>query len=250
MNRLFTVLLWWSYYPTSPAMACSCTYVPPTFCETMGPNWIGAPELVVLAVKMNDVDHGMDIEVAHVVSGPSQPGDVLRVWGDNGNCCRVYTNTWSVGDTMLLALMPTDLMGNFLGPDLEQVGDWMIFICGQYHLGYSNGLLHGPIAPGLTALPLTGLPALLQGCITNAVPQEVQPLPLRIDRIGDRIIVHLPPGARSAELRVYDAQGRAIMTRCSAAGSLTLNVGDLDPGCYVFWLWGEGISSSQRYVLS
>lgn len=249
MHRLFHSVLFAPLLPASSAWACSCVFIPPTFCETMGPDWIGAPDLIVLAVKLNDVYHGMDVEVAQTITGTAQPGDVLRVWGDNGNSCRVYTNTWAVGDTVLLALFPTDLMGNFFGPDLEQPGERMIFNCGQYYLNYSQGMLQGPVAPGLAQLPLSELPTFLQGCLTTALPTEVAPSAFRVEHIGDQLIVHPPAAARHITLQVLDLQGRTVVDQRAAGKPMTVNVGELPSACYVLRLWADGVSFSQRYVL-
>ncbi len=248
MNRLYHSVLFGGLLPLS-TMACSCAYIPPTFCETMGPDWIGAPDLIVLAVKLNDVYHGMDVEVVEPITGDAQPGDVLRVWGDNGNSCRVYTSTWAVGDTVLFALLPTDLMGNFSGPDVEQVGERMIFSCDEYYLDYADGMLHGPVAPGLGQLPLSELPLFLHDCITAAVPTENAPATMRVERVGERITVYAQAGARQMELSVIDLQGRAIIRRRAARVPITLTTGEISAGCYVFRLWADGAVIGQRLVL-
>ena len=122
-------------------MACSC-FGPQTFCGTLDPPyeppmdpawWI--PDAIVLGVKVASVAHGMDVELVTVFAGEAQVGDTVRVWGDTGLLCRMYADSWGVGDTVVWGLRWTDMAG---GP-LEQEGDYLISVCGTYWLEYQNG---------------------------------------------------------------------------------------------------------------
>jgi len=122
------------------ALACSCApNLPQHFCQTQTfldtPN---RPKTIVMAVKLNNVAHGMDMQVVDVLYG-SVP-DTIRVWGDPGHLCRPYVDLIPIGDTLIMAL---DSLQYFY--DVEDTGDYEISICGVYYLAFENGMVSGRV---------------------------------------------------------------------------------------------------------
>ena len=144
MKRIIT-LLFCSLVIINSSKACSCTG-DLDFCLTM--NGLFPPEVVILAVKSADFHYAMDVQVIEYLKG-SEDREDLRIWGDNGILCRLYTSQFPIGDTLVLGISPTDFAGNFLSnpaypPDLEQEGDYMLSVCGIYYLHYENGNVFEP----------------------------------------------------------------------------------------------------------
>jgi len=73
------------------------------------------------------------------------------VWGDDGALCRVYTDSFNLSDTIILALYYTDFAHNSLNFDsIEQPGDYMLTICGTYFLKIFNDTVVGYIFDSTT----------------------------------------------------------------------------------------------------
>ncbi|MBL0129150.1 MAG: hypothetical protein IPP83_17270 [Flavobacteriales bacterium] len=112
-TTLFALALVCSTYV---AKACSC-FGPSTFCETLnppyGPGWDPSwwiPDNIVLGVKLNTVDYGVDLLIVQDFSGGFKGGEVIRVWGDCGFLCRSYNTGPADGDTVLWGIKPCDLV--------------------------------------------------------------------------------------------------------------------------------------------
>ena len=110
--------------------ACSC-FGPVSFCEVIDQ---GGEELVVLSgKKLNDIGHGMEIEVNRVFRGKESRHKVM-VWGDNGILCRLYTSQFEIGEELILALHKIDTENNGIwGIEGEEIGDYTLSVCGLYY---------------------------------------------------------------------------------------------------------------------
>lgn len=195
--------------------ACSC-FGPQTFCGTLDPPyeepqwWI--PDAIILGVKTAQADHGMDMEVVETLSGEPVPGEILRVWGDCGLLCRIYPSAWEIGDTVVWALKYTDLSGNgSCGTSLEQEGDYMISICGTYVLSYENGIVSGPIAEGVNAMPFDDLGTFITSCLAMAVKNRSEEPAIEVFITDGTLIAELK-GPKSGTMRhqLLDAQGKLV----------------------------------------
>lgn len=248
MHRIFTLLV--VLAQSAIISACSC-FGPNTFCGVLDPPyedpqwWI--PDVVVMAVPVQHHYYGVDVAIIQVFHGEMN-SDTVRVWGDNGALCRLYTG-WAEGDTLILALHLTDLMGNEIvnsayPPDLEREGDYMISGCGVYLLDLENNQVKGSIdAPEEQTMSLAGFGDLIEQCaLANGVGQLVQVDPVLIRTIGATPCVEWRMAGGSLLLSVSDAQGRSIL-RERWNGSL-LALDGLAPGTYVV----EILDGSTRYV--
>lgn len=126
--------------------ACSCAASPEYFCQSI--NMI-APDLIVLGVKTGQIQHGMSFRIIDIMQGEEQEENIL-IWGDNGNLCRVYVNTFSQDDTLVLAVFRLRNQSTF--DTIEKKGDYELAICGRYYLGFHNNNVVGPISKDLNEM--------------------------------------------------------------------------------------------------
>jgi hypothetical protein len=127
--------------------ACSCFPIGNHFCETLAND--SSIATVVMVQKLNDYHYGMRVRLLQHISGEPM-ADTVMVWGDNGALCRLYTGGWNNGDTLILALHHSDLLGNTIynpdyPPNLENIQDYHISGCGVYALNVNLGQVTGYI---------------------------------------------------------------------------------------------------------
>ena len=122
--------------------ACSCVPVSDLFCGTLAANPMPFEyQNIFTAIKTADVTYGMEVQILDRLAG-TETNSTLRVWGDNGNgLCRVNTNEFAIGDTLILNLEPV-WSANANLPN-EQVGDYTLSACGVYYLRYENEMIVG-----------------------------------------------------------------------------------------------------------
>lgn len=171
--------------------------------------------------------HGMDVLVVQSFSGEFNTGDTVRVWGDTGNLCRMYTDAWAIGDTAVWSLKHTDLAG---GP-LEQPQDYYLSVCGTYWLQFMNGEVAGPITNegGHDVMSLTEFASLVNGCLSIGIAEteKVDPMVIRSGAEGTSIAMNT---SRRVQLTVSDAAGRVCIFRDWDGLPLPLN--ELPIGMY------------------
>ncbi|MEO8587773.1 MAG: hypothetical protein ABI432_00235 [Flavobacteriales bacterium] len=213
MRPALRILAWTTLLGTGSSMACSC-YGPQTFCGVLhppfpNPEW-WVPDAVVLGVKVGGIAHGMDVKVLTVFSGTAHVDDTLRVWGDTGLLCRVYADTWGLGDTVVWALRWTDYQG---GP-LEEEGDYLISVCGTYWLDYANGMVTGALTEeGVNAsIPIEYFADFVSGCLATGVNESEQEDRLLNWEGEDGPWLSLTTMQRS-HLTITDAMGRSCLAR-------------------------------------
>lgn len=173
-NRLLSII---AAVTPLVSWACFCP-IPQTLCESMSPEYAPA-DIGVLGIKLDQVYYGMRFLVLDVAYGDVAMGDTIMVWGayDGGDgACRVGTEDWAVGDTLFAAFHMSDLAGNIYPgwpPDLEQPGSYMTNSCGTFYFGYDEGIVTGPIAPGVGASPVSDMALYFAGCPTSLDPAKV-----------------------------------------------------------------------------
>ena len=87
--------------------ACSCVPVSDLFCGTLAANPMPFEfQNIFTAIKTADVAYGMEIQILDRLAG-TETNNTLTVWGDNGDgLCRVNTDEFAIGDTLVLNLEP------------------------------------------------------------------------------------------------------------------------------------------------
>jgi hypothetical protein len=237
MTRTLLVAL--TAFAIGGAMACSC-FGPNTFCGVLNPPyedpepWL--PDAVVLAVPLQQYYYGIDVVIVQVFQGQLN-NDTVRVWGDNGALCRLYTG-WAAGDTLVLGLHQCDLSGNVIQnpdypPDLEREEDYMISGCGVYALDYQNGTVRGYVdQPFMQSYSLEAFSELIANCaLSNGLAKRDQVDPLLIRSNGGPVGLEWQGSSSPMELTVFDTQGRAVIRHRWDGRYLVLE--PLKPGSYL-----------------
>lgn len=237
---------------TSAMLACSC-FGPESFCETLNPPfpspewWI--PDAVVLGVKLGDYQHGMDVKIVQSFSGVLQADDTIRVWGDCGLLCRHYPDTWNVGDTVIWGFRYTDLAGNSLcGTSYEQPGDYMISICGVYFLDYNDGIVSGPITSSVSStMSIDLFGQLVEGCLSTGMNEANEVDPLTVCYDGTVPVIQMQGISNAAELCVFDALGRSMLSRSWDGSALRIEM--LGSGAYLLEVRNGSARQVKRLVV-
>ncbi|MBK9076735.1 MAG: hypothetical protein IPL77_17520 [Flavobacteriales bacterium] len=243
--RLLFLLLLVSL-PSLKGTACSC-FGPPTFCGTLDPPypnpewWI--PDVVVLGVKVGVLAHGMDVRILQSFSGPPQVDDTIRVWGDTGLLCRMYADTWEVGDTVIWGFRITDQLG---GP-LEQPDDYLISVCGTYWLDYSAGIVSGPIiTENGETMTLAEFETLVNGCLSTGIQEAGPGDELTVRYEGGIPVISMSDVQGLAQLSVWDASGRCVRRR--GWDGMPMPIEALGSGAYLVRVERE-LRQAQRKVI-
>jgi len=135
------------YFYSLGLVACSC-YGPTTFCESISDddgNLI--PTLVIVdAIISKEESEGMEVTIQEVLNGDFEEEKVF-VKSDNGAECIHYTQGFKEGDNYIFILS-------------EYYDDYALSFCHISFLKIENGILKGPIAPGIESYPYKDLGSL------------------------------------------------------------------------------------------
>lgn len=248
MQRLLTLLT--VILSASFATACSC-FGPNTFCGVLNPPyeepewWI--PDAVVMAIPLQQHYYGIDVVIVQIFQGEMN-NDTVRVWGDNGALCRLYTG-WAEGDTLILGLDRTDLAGNTIqNPEypvnLEQPEDYMISGCGVYSLDFDINRVVGWIdEPQEQSMSIAEFEQMVSACtLGNGIGDGPSVDPIVIRTVDGLPLIEWRQHGPALDLVVSDAQGRAVIRRRWDGSSMALE--GLAPGAYLV----EIIRENDRFV--
>lgn len=221
--------------------ACDC-FGPQKFCDFVF-NGFGEPSLVVKATKIRDVDHGMDLQIEQVIKG-DETLEVIRVWGDVGHLCRMYTSGFIVGEEYLFALTRIE-QENIGWPgdwaDKEQIGDYIISVCGKSFWSCDDAINGGETAEEIEAcfnkeLSLCGRKSAntVESEFCNIKTSEVFPNPsnnLCFINFEDEI------SFSEGSVRIFDSCGKQVFSTNDIhsifnSRRLSLNVSNLQSGIY------------------
>ncbi len=132
------------------AHSCTCApaYDARGFCQVVDGAKSKPMFCVVKARVLSYYHWGMYVEVQENIYNTAT-NDTVLVWGDMGATCRPTFTGWAainIGDTLVMSLEQTDLMGNFIAPglpDYEDSADYVLQGCGAYFMRYNNGIVTG-----------------------------------------------------------------------------------------------------------
>jgi len=129
--------------------ACDCITIR-GFCEVINYSK-NNPNFCIAKVKiLSSHYHGIKVKVLNTIYNVPL-NDTVTIWGDNGLLCRTPlsfggTQPFNLGDTLIVAMEQTDLLGNIIpigGQAYEDNLDYMLPGCGKYYLKYSNQMVSG-----------------------------------------------------------------------------------------------------------
>jgi len=229
MKTLFVIAI--AFLVSAQAYSCSCMQ-PTTYCASL--QQVDA-DIVILAYKVMDMQHGMKIKVVQVLNG-TEIRDTLTVWGDNGALCRLATAYFAINDTLVFGLHNCDLMGNLIGGStLEQTDHYHISACGIYWLDYSNGIVSGNIDNGLNSLSLNAFKQ--YGCMPVGLEDHTSSLKLYPNPFSSSTIIDLP-SFEPYTLSIYDVLGNKVREE-QVSGTTIIERGDLIKGLYIIEVRSE-----------
>lgn len=234
--------------------ACSCNGSP-NFINVITNNNF-SPELIVRGVKIADHYYGMKFRIQEVLKGQETRSDII-VWGDNGALCRVSTSGFAKGEELILALYPTDKMGNDIrAPEypenLEKEGDYHLSICGVHYLALDNNRVRGQITESNTLMNYTDFKHLLG--VKEAAPAEgeaflVYPNPAPFGQF--KISYHLP-NTQALTISVYNVLGKEVkkyqVDLPAEKGTLEIDAKDVSDGVYFIEIAGKGLKKMERII--
>lgn len=215
------------------AYCCDCdpVYEIRGFCQTLK-EAKNNPMFCVVKARVVSYHHwGINIEVLENIYNTAKDNNII-VWGDNGaSCRRILTATAGIqtGDTFIMALQQTDLMGNILTPgmpDYEDSSDYMLHGCGTYLLRYRNGIIPGGFYRGndSSAITYTELKNKIADCLEvtgiNEAKNRNSEISVSPNPCTSNIGVHAV--ANIDELAVYNGMGATVIKL--QPGSLTANL--------------------------
>ena len=212
---------------------------PTTYCASLKQE---NADIVVLAYKVMDMQHGMKIKVVEVIDG-SEIRDTLTVWGDNGILCRIYTAAFAINDTLVFGLHNCDLLG---GVTLEQTDHYQISVCGIYWLGYSKGVVSGSIGNGVNSLSLNAFKQYHFGCMPVGLEDHTSSLKLYPNPFSSSTTIELPSEPHT--LTIYDIVGNKVREE-QVSGKTIIERGDLSKGIYIIEVRSESQTYSGKLVV-
>lgn len=225
MKTLLALLI--SSLALQTSFACTC-WGPDNFCETLD---AGKPDAVFLIRKIADNIHGMEAEVIEVIAGTENRTNI-NIWGDPGHLCRIYTSTWIIGDTVIMALHK---IGQYPYVAAEDSNDYYISACGTYFLNYQNEKVIGQITPQQDQMSYAEFKVSSSNCFTTGYKGPVQididvwPVPFQ-DEINISVMDYYLP----LDWNLFDIHGRLINHGEMKESWLQIQTNDLLPGMYLF----------------
>ncbi len=224
---------------TTYAFACSCWYSIPTFCGSVN------HQSTILRVVIKDTlkwpyedfaleNHLLTVKVIDFLNRPFDlNGDAtLNVIDGILDQCGGYLDRYRLNDTVLVTgRLDTNHISSSNGQRLR-ILSWNY--CRTPDILYKNGILYGPVAPGIDTLAYDEFVINLESCLELVKvdlidTEDIQCYP---NPVEDIITVQSAQSAiRSVD--VMDLSGRLLLHTTVAANTHQLFVGDLPPGVYI-----------------
>ena len=139
------------YFYSVGLVACDC-FGPITFCESITDEDgnLYPTMLIVDAIVTKEKSDGMEITIQEVLNG-TLSDETVFVKSDNGAECIHYTQGFSKDENYIFVL-------------IEYEDDYALSSCHISFLKIENGILNGPIAPGIETYAYKDLGA-LEACV-------------------------------------------------------------------------------------
>ena len=217
----------------SYSIACSCAGSQ-SFCETVNPD--SSSLLIVRGKKKAQIEHGMDFEISSIYNG-DESKKTIRVWGDPGHLCRVYTSNFENGEELILALIEItwdESAGSCC--ESEKKGDYILSVCGVYYVRASDevGMAAAAECLGEEGIFIPGSSE--DTCSFKVLKYYPNPTP---DFVSINTSVDLKN--HIGNLQIVDLKGQVVFEYSDFRsiynnGEIRLNLSDLQKGLYIFKL--------------
>ncbi len=258
----FIIIVLITFLLSFTAYGCSCGG-PETFCETL--DFQPIEYITVKAVMLDAVDHGMDVKIISLYNG-ELPMDTIRVWGDNGILCRVYTDRFEIKDTIIMKLYTiNEIFDEFNGIG-EKVGDYELSICGLHYLWVRDNKVLGKITAQTQEMELDQFEELMSNeklsevCIeTNEEEEETdteieqETDIVETDSFYDILLYPNPVGEKLSirsnekisDIQIYNSLGQNVYSQKDIRNNeLGINFNEFKQGLYFV----ELVNSSKKLV--
>jgi hypothetical protein len=226
MKNLFPLFLFLMFFGMSTSsFACSCGG-PFTFCETVAPQLDQL--LIIRGIKTKQVEHGMDFEIKGIFNG-NESKETIRIWGDPGHLCRLYTAHFEIGEEVILALHKIDYEpSESFCCESEEKGDYIISVCGVYFVRTSD-------ESGMAAA---------EACLGEELKKcDIQNLHFYPNPTQSLVTLNSPIDLKDQEgsLQLLNLRGQIVFEYSTLEdiytnGKITMNLAGLARGVYVFRL--------------
>ncbi len=223
------------------ARACSCTDGGAFLTIAEKAAWTPGTLMVRAEVRDHEA-HGMDVKVLEVLNG-SEEKSVLRVWGDPGFMCRLYTHGFKKGDKLVLILQRIENAYY----ENERNGDYLLNGCGTYVL-QENKSITGRITASDKEMTKNRFYSELDNILGKSRPDmaKIYPSPV-VDKLLTVSVPALPQSTISVQ--VVTTAGQTLQTRQLESGKQhELDVSTLAQGIYLIRFRSEHQVYTRRFV--
>ncbi|MFC5408983.1 T9SS type A sorting domain-containing protein [Larkinella bovis] len=239
MRRLLMVLMgglgWLN------ALACSCVDGG-AFLTIAEQNAWKPGSLIVRAEVKDHEAHGIDVKILEVLNG-SEEKSVIRVWGDPGFMCRLYTHGFKTGEKLVLILSRID---NAYYQD-ERNGDYALGVCGSYVVREGKSIT-GRISGSDTEMARNKFYNELEAIFNKYRPDLARIYP---NPVVDQLLTVSVPELRQPTIsaRILNGSGQVLQTRQLEVGKQhDLEVSTLASGIYIILFQTEHQYYTRRFV--
>jgi hypothetical protein len=224
MKYIFTTVFFFAFFFSAlPAHACRCIPIR-TFCESVRP-----VNPVLLGVVTRHYTFAgaelMDVKVLEWLKSPGFPISDITIVGGDGGDCRIRTEHFMLGDTLILA------------PDLFSLQNAVhitfgLSSCAVSFLRVNNGVVQGAIREGLNSVHLSSLISELGMCIDDAALYDIKLFP---NPVGSRFQLWLSGAFLPEQVIFYNVLGQEVVLNSSideTKSRLTVDAESLSAGVY------------------
>ncbi|MGM9510949.1 T9SS type A sorting domain-containing protein [Larkinella sp. GY13] len=220
--------------------ACSCMDAGSFFTIAEKAAW--QPGVLIVRAEVRDHEaHGMDVKILEVLNG-SEEKSVVRVWGDPGFMCRLYTNGFKKGDRLVLIL---DRIENAYYQD-ERNGDYQLNGCGTYVVR-EDQRISGRIMSSDKEMSKTKFFNELEQIMGKHQPDLAKIYPVPADKLLTISVPDLPYSTLS--VRIITLAGQPLQTRQLEVGKQhQIDVSTLAKGVYIILFRTEHQFYTRRFI--
>jgi hypothetical protein len=222
------------------AQACSCIDGGSFFSVAEKTAW--QPGILIVRAEVKDQeDYGMDVKILEILNG-SEGKSVIRVWGDPGFMCRLYTTGFKKGDKLVLILNRID---NAYYQN-EQNGDYALSGCGTYVVREDQEII-GRISETYKLMPTKKFFRELEQIIGKNSPDLARIFPNPVENLLTIKVPDLNQPALSA--RMITLAGQPLQTWQLEVGKQhQIDVSTLAKGVYIILFRTEFQFYSRRFI--